>query len=89
MSVNIFLGKDRREKGGFIGAPSVLKQLKDGPTRRRVGLLVEGAPARRRWFTHFFSASLLKTMSEGAKILSPSGEEALGELILLVSQDMS
>jgi len=55
------IGKDRREKGGFIGAPSVQQQLKDGPTRRRVGLLVEGAPAR-----------------QGAKILSPSGDEALG-----------
>ena len=78
-----FLGKDRREKGGFIGAPSVQQQLKDGPTRRRVGLLVEGAPARRRLFTHIFSSSSLKrTMAEGAKILSPSGDETLGELIL-------
>jgi len=55
------IGKDRREKGGFIGATTVQQQLKDGPTRRRVGLLVEGAPAR-----------------QGAKILSPSGEETLG-----------
>lgn len=77
------LGKDRREKGGFIGALSVQQQLKDGPTRRRVGLLVEGAPARRKLYTPFFSIVIAKkkTMIEGAKILSPSGEEELGELI--------
>ncbi|KAF9558358.1 glycine cleavage system T protein [Agrocybe pediades] len=40
------IGKDRREKGGFIGAETVQKQLKEGPSRRRVGLIVEGAPAR-------------------------------------------
>ncbi|KAF8810454.1 glycine cleavage system T protein [Phlegmacium glaucopus] len=55
------IGKDRRANGGFIGATTVQQQLKDGLTRRRVGLLVEGAPAR-----------------QGAKILSPSGEDVLG-----------
>ena len=50
---SIFLGKERREKGGFIGALNIQQQLKDGPKRRRVGLLVEGPPARRK-FTYFF-----------------------------------
>ncbi|KAI0703562.1 hypothetical protein BC835DRAFT_1404066 [Cytidiella melzeri] len=40
------IGKERRETGGFIGYEGVLKHLKDGPPRRRVGLIVEGAPAR-------------------------------------------
>lgn len=40
------IGKDRREAGGFIGSEGVLKHLKEGPPRRRVGLVVEGAPAR-------------------------------------------
>jgi len=43
------IGKDRREageRGNFIGAEAVRKHLKDGPPRRRVGLVVEGAPAR-------------------------------------------
>ncbi|KAI8985626.1 glycine cleavage system T protein [Trametes punicea] len=40
------IGKDRRESGGFIGAEGVRKHLKDGPPRRRVGMIVEGAPAR-------------------------------------------
>lgn len=40
------IGKERRESGEFIGAEAVRKQLKEGPTRRRVGLVIEGAPAR-------------------------------------------
>lgn len=40
-------GKERRETGKFIGSEGVLKHLKDGPPRRRVGMVVEGAPARR------------------------------------------
>lgn len=40
------IGKDRREKADFIGAEGVLKHLKEGPPRRRIGLVVEGAPAR-------------------------------------------
>ncbi|KAF8994991.1 Aminomethyltransferase folate-binding domain-containing protein [Cyathus striatus] len=30
----------------YIGASTVLKHLKEGPPRRRIGLIVEGAPAR-------------------------------------------
>jgi len=40
------IGKDRKDNGKFIGAEGVRKQLKDGPPRRRVGMIVEGAPAR-------------------------------------------
>ncbi|EPS94889.1 hypothetical protein FOMPIDRAFT_1026007 [Fomitopsis schrenkii] len=40
------IGKDRRENGAFIGAEGVRKHLKEGPPRRRVGMIVEGAPAR-------------------------------------------
>lgn len=43
-------GKERRESGGFIGAAGVQKHLKEGPPRRRVGLIVDGAPARRACF---------------------------------------
>ncbi|KAI9364551.1 hypothetical protein BD770DRAFT_357438 [Pilaira anomala] len=38
--------KSRRETGGFLGADKILPQIKGGVSRRRVGLLVEGAPAR-------------------------------------------
>ncbi|KZT21025.1 glycine cleavage system T protein [Neolentinus lepideus HHB14362 ss-1] len=40
------IGKNRREAADFIGFEGVKKHLLDGPPRRRVGLIVEGAPAR-------------------------------------------
>ena len=45
-SDRLMTGKSRRESGGFIGAETVLQQLKDGPKKRRVGFIVEEAPAR-------------------------------------------
>ncbi|KIJ30737.1 hypothetical protein M422DRAFT_214469 [Sphaerobolus stellatus SS14] len=45
-SLNWLVAKNRRESGDFIGAETVLKHLKEGPPRRRVGFTVEGAPAR-------------------------------------------
>ena len=50
--LNFIIGKDRRATGGFHGASIILSQLKPvkeggkGPPRRRVGLVIEGAPAR-------------------------------------------
>jgi aminomethyltransferase len=41
------IGKERRDKGGFIGAEAVQKHIVNGPPRRRIGLIVDGAPARR------------------------------------------
>ena len=41
------IGKRRRTDGGFLGAEIILRQLEDGPPRKRVGLRPEGrAPAR-------------------------------------------
>lgn len=40
------IAKRRRAEGGFIGASKILQQIKEGVTRRRVGLFVSGAPAR-------------------------------------------
>ncbi|KAJ1960754.1 hypothetical protein GGI12_003628 [Dipsacomyces acuminosporus] len=41
------IGKRRRTEGGFIGADVILDQIaKKGGVRRRVGLIIEGAPAR-------------------------------------------
>ena len=42
------IGKDCCEGEGanFIGAEHVLRTLKDGPKKRRIGLVVDGAPAR-------------------------------------------
>lgn len=41
------IGKRRREEGGFPGAGRIQKELAEGPSRLRVGILPEGrAPAR-------------------------------------------
>ena len=45
------IGKDRRAKGGFHGDSIILQQLKKkseggGVSRRRIGLTIEGSPAR-------------------------------------------
>lgn len=41
------IAKRRREEGGFPGAERILRELREGPTRRLVGLRPEGrAPAR-------------------------------------------
>ncbi len=41
------IGKRRRTEGGFIGAERILRELKEGPRRRRVGISPQGrAPAR-------------------------------------------
>ena len=51
------IARRRRSEGGFPGAPTILRQLAEGPVRRRVGIRPEGrAPAR-----------------EGTAILDPAG----------------
>ena len=41
--------KDRPATGDSIGSKTVLDQLKNGPPKRRVGLIVEEAAARRAY----------------------------------------
>ncbi len=41
-SLNFAISKSRRETGGFPGAERVLAQLRDGPSRKRVGLAIDG-----------------------------------------------
>jgi len=40
------IGKERRVSGGFLGAEHILPLIKGPVEKRRVGLIVEGAPAR-------------------------------------------
>lgn len=40
------VGKDRRTEGAFPGASRILSEIANGPSRRRVGFAVKGAPAR-------------------------------------------
>jgi len=52
------IGKRRRIGGGFAGAERIQRELRDGPARKRIGLLLEGRqPAR-----------------EGAQITTTDGE---------------
>ena len=52
------IGKRRRLEGGFPGYDRIARELKDGPSRKRVGLLLDGRqPAR-----------------EGSQIAAPDGE---------------
>lgn len=45
--LNWSIAKRRREDGGFIGAARVMQELRDGPSRKRVGIKPDGrAPAR-------------------------------------------
>lgn len=41
------VGKRRREEGGFPGAEVILKQLKEGVSRTRIGFVIEGKPTAR------------------------------------------
>ena len=40
------ISKERRAAGDFLGAERIQRELKEGPPRRRIGLIVEGPPAR-------------------------------------------
>jgi aminomethyltransferase len=46
-ALTVALSKSRKERADFTGADRILKELADGPSRVRIGLIVkEGAPAR-------------------------------------------
>lgn len=45
-----FPGKKRRQARDFPGAEIILKQIKDKPKRKRIGLISTGAPARGKTF---------------------------------------
>ncbi len=58
------ISKRRREAGDFAGSARILKALREGPARRRVGLLLEGRAIAR----------------EGAEIVEGSGERVIGRV---------
>ncbi|OSD07798.1 hypothetical protein PYCCODRAFT_1421695 [Trametes coccinea BRFM310] len=57
-------GKNWCENGTFMGTECVRKHLKEGPPWMRVGIIVEGAPARRT----FGPSSLCDSVAAGTKI---------------------
>ncbi len=53
------ISKRRRAEGGFAGWPRILREIEEGPIRRRVGLSVEGR----------------QPVREGAAVVDPDGDE--------------
>jgi aminomethyltransferase len=45
-NLNWTIAKRRRESGEFLGSSVILQQLQQGVSRKRVGFVVQGAPAR-------------------------------------------
>ena len=62
--------KRRREQGGFPGAERVLKQLAEGPARKRVGLAIEGRLPAREGATVYAGGQQIGTVTSGG--FSPS-----------------
>lgn len=68
------IGKERRSEGaGFVGESEILRQLKEGVERRRVGVVSEGAPARR---TFLHSDFLLPLLLTDERVIFHRGREA-------------
>lgn len=40
------VGKRRRQEGGFLGFDIIQRHIRDGVSKKRIGLIVQGAPAR-------------------------------------------
>ncbi|CAG8700019.1 18240_t:CDS:2, partial [Acaulospora morrowiae] len=66
------IGKRRRKEGGFLGADHILGQLNDKSLvlRRRIGLIVEGAPARENAEIYDTDGELIGKVTSGGP--SPS-----------------
>ncbi|CAG8533501.1 16335_t:CDS:2 [Funneliformis mosseae] len=72
------IGKRRRNEGGFLGAEHVLPQIKGGVTRRRVGLIVEGAPARENAEIYNNENELIGNITSGGPSPSLQKNVAMG-----------
>ena len=73
------IGKRRREQGGFPGAAIILGQLRDGPSRLRVGLKPDGrAPARAHTEITDAAGTRLGEITSGGFGPSVDGPVAMG-----------
>ena len=73
------LGKRRRESGGFLGADVILRQLRQGTARKRVGLQPEGrAPARDGTEIRDASGAVIGRITSGGFGPSIDGPIAMG-----------
>ncbi len=73
------LGKARRERGDFPGAKRVLRELRDGPPRKRVGIRLTGkAPAREGCMILGAGGDTVGRVTSGSFAPSLSGPIAMG-----------
>jgi aminomethyltransferase len=72
------ISKRRREQGGFNGAERILKALADGPTRKLVGLSVEGKMPVREGAAVFAGAEQVGVVSSGGFAPSVGAPIAMG-----------
>jgi aminomethyltransferase len=60
------IGKRRKSEGGFFGAARIQRELKDGPSRKRVGIKPDGrAPAREGAVVQSSSGTQIGTVTSG------------------------
>ena len=73
------IGKRRRNEGGFPGAERILRELRDGPSRIRAGLKLEGRSAARHGMTIMDAAGkALGEITSGAFTPSAAAAIAMG-----------
>lgn len=73
------IAKRRREEGGFIGAARVQKELRDGPTRKRVGIKPDGrAPARQGTEIQSLDGRIIGVITSGGFGPTVNGPVAMG-----------
>ena len=78
-ALDFIIGKRRRAEGGFPGAARILKELAEGPARRRVGLRPEGrAPAREGVEIHNADGARIGVVTSGGFGPTCEGPIAMG-----------
>eukprot|EP01116_Phalansterium_solitarium_P020500 TRINITY_DN6079_c0_g1_i1.p2 TRINITY_DN6079_c0_g1~~TRINITY_DN6079_c0_g1_i1.p2 ORF type:complete len:407 (-),score=161.47 TRINITY_DN6079_c0_g1_i1:322-1542(-) len=70
------IGKRRRAEGGFLGSDVILRQLKEGVSKKRVGFEVQGPPAREGATIHSNDGQQIGVMTSGTH--SPTLKKAIG-----------
>ncbi len=71
--------KRRRSEGGFVGAARVLAEIKNGPSRKRVGIKPEGrAPAREGTVVTDTAGRVIGTITSGGFGPTANGPVAMG-----------
>ena len=81
------IGKRRREEGGFPGHAIVMKQLKDGVSRKRVGIKPEDkAPARGHTPVADMAGATIGEITSGGFGPSVGGPIAMGYVALAHAQ---